>query len=77
MSRWSPCKRLDFLSRLKRLGFVGPFAGGRHQFLTWQHHRLAIPSNEEYSVPQLRLMLREVETVIGRTITLKEWNELD
>jgi hypothetical protein len=23
-------------------------------------HRLAIPSNQEYSVPQLRMMLREV-----------------
>ncbi|MEK7369068.1 MAG: hypothetical protein AABZ62_05330 [Planctomycetota bacterium] len=38
--------------------------------------RLAIPSNTEYSTPQLRMMLREVEGIIGRQITATEWNEL-
>ena len=39
-------------------------------------HRLAIPSNAEYSVPQLRMMIREVEEIIGRKITVEEWNRL-
>jgi hypothetical protein len=39
-------------------------------------HRLTISSNSEYSVPQLRMMLREVEVIIGRTITVDEWNKL-
>jgi hypothetical protein len=39
-------------------------------------HRLAIPSNAEYSVPQLRAMLQEVEEIISREITMDEWNEL-
>jgi hypothetical protein len=38
--------------------------------------RLAIPSNAEYSVPQLRMMLREVEDIIGRQVTADEWSEL-
>jgi hypothetical protein len=29
-----------------------------------EQHRLAIPSNAEYSVPQLRLLLREIELKI-------------
>lgn len=53
MSRWTPCKRREFIRRLRVLGFEGPFSGTRHQFLTYQLHRLTIPSNEEYSVPQL------------------------
>jgi hypothetical protein len=41
-----------------------------------KEHRLAIPSNAEYSVVQLRVMLREAEEILGREITLAEWDEL-
>jgi len=74
VSRWLPCKRRDFVSRLRSLGFDGPFQGGKHQFMTRQNYRLAIPSNPEYSVPQLRMMLREVELIMGRKISVDEWN---
>jgi hypothetical protein len=40
------------------------------------HHRLAIPSNSEFSIPQLRMMLREVERIIGREISADEWEDL-
>jgi hypothetical protein len=76
MSRWSPCKRSDFIRRLHRLGFVGPFAGGKHQFMVFQQARLAIPSNDEYSVPQLKVMIREVGVLLGRSISQQEWNSL-
>ena len=36
-------------------------------------HTLAIPSNTEYSVPQLKMMLQEIETIIGRKIGIEEW----
>jgi len=75
MTRWAPCKRLDFI-RLRKLGFDGPFSGTRHQFMIYEQYRLAIPSRADYSVPQLRVMLREVEDIIGRSISLEEWNEL-
>ena len=39
-------------------------------------HRLTLPSNAEYSVPQLRLMLREAEAMLGREITSEEWARL-
>ncbi|MCJ7620459.1 MAG: type II toxin-antitoxin system HicA family toxin [Anaerolineae bacterium] len=76
MTRWAPCKRLDFVRRLRKLGFDGPFSGTRHQFMIYEQYRLAIPSRADYSVPQLRVMLREVEDIIGRSISLEEWNEL-
>ena len=51
MSRWASCKRRDFIRRLQKLGFDGPFSGTRHQFMVYEQHRRAIPSNAEYSVP--------------------------
>ncbi|MFN6481416.1 MULTISPECIES: hypothetical protein [unclassified Nostoc] len=76
MSRWIPCKRRDFVKKLRSLGFDGPFSGTRHQFMVYGEYRLTIPSNDEYSVPQLRMMIREVEVILEREITLEEWNSL-
>jgi hypothetical protein len=37
---------------------------------------LAIPSNDEYSVPQLRLVLEEVAVILGRSINAEEWTRI-
>lgn len=76
MRQWKPCKRRDFIGRLRQLGFEGPFSGTKHQFMVYKQHRLAIPSNTDYSIPQLRMMIQEVEKIIGREISLDEWNAL-
>ena len=76
MSRWIPCKRRDFIKKLRELGFEGPYSGTRHQFLLYGNYRLAIPSNEEYSVPQLKMMLKEVSDLLGREISLEEWTRI-
>lgn len=59
-----------------KLGFEKPKSGTRHQFMIYQQYRLTIPSNSEYSVPQLKMMIKEVETIIERQITINEWNDL-
>jgi hypothetical protein len=76
MPRWAPCKRSTFVRRLRRLGFQGLCAGARHEFMLFERHRLTIPSNSEFSVPQLRMMLREVSEILGREIELEEWSRL-
>lgn len=76
MSRWQPCKRRDFIVRLRSIGFDGPYSGTRHQFMLYDQRRLAVPSNTEFSIPQLRMLIREVAEIIGREITADEWNEL-
>jgi len=76
MSRWRPCKRRDFIKRLRKIDFDGPYSGTRHQFMVFEENRLTIPSNTEYSVPQLRMMLNEIERIIGRAITIDEWSNL-
>ena len=76
MSQWQPCKRRVFIKRLRRIGFDGPYSGTRHQFMVYRNHRMSIPSDLEYSVPKLRMMLSEVESIIDRTISSDEWNGL-
>lgn len=76
MSQWHPCKRRDFIKKLRQLDFEGPYSGTRHQFMILNNQRLTIPSNIEYSVPQLRMMINEVKEIIGRDITVDEWNSL-
>ncbi len=44
--------------------------------MVFKGQRLAIPSNSEYSVAQLRMMVREVEQIISRQISPEEWNHL-
>jgi hypothetical protein len=73
VSRWRPCKRRDFNLKLRERGFERPFSGTRHQFMVFADKRLAIPSNAEYSAPRLRMMVREVEGILGREIRADEW----
>jgi hypothetical protein len=44
--------------------------------MTIDQNRLTVPSNSEYSVPQLKMMIREAAEIIGRDISLDEWNGL-
>jgi hypothetical protein len=76
VSRWTPCKRAKFIRKLRSLGFEGPFSATRHQFMLLNQKRLVVPSNQEYSVPQLRMMIREVELLLARSIPLSEWDAL-
>lgn len=76
MARWAPCKRRDFIKKLKKLGFQPPEPGGRHFYMRYETHTLAIPSNPEYSVPQLKMLIKEVEQILGKRISLKEWQQL-
>lgn len=73
MNRWVPCKRRDFISKAAGLGFDGPFAGRKQHFMIYRNHRLFIPSNREYSVPQLKMMIREIESILNRKISVSKW----
>ncbi len=44
--------------------------------MVFDDNRLTIPSNDEYSVAQLRMMIREVEEIIARPLSLDEWVSL-
>jgi hypothetical protein len=76
MAGWHPIKRRDFIDKLIQLGFSGPYRGTKHDFLLYGAHRQAIPSNAEFSVHQLRMLLRQLERPLGRAISAPEWEKL-
>lgn len=76
MSGWRPLKRRDFIRKLRRLGFEGPFSGTRHQFMAFGPQRQTIPSNVEFSVPQVRMLVRQVESILGHSVAPEEWEVL-
>ena len=76
MVKWKSCTRREFIRKLKKLGFSNPEPGGRHFYMRNRTYTLTIPSNREYSMPQVRMLLGEVEEGIDRRITIEEWNAL-
>ncbi|MEE9174646.1 MAG: type II toxin-antitoxin system HicA family toxin, partial [Thermodesulfobacteriota bacterium] len=69
MAKWMPCKRRDFIKKLKKLGFEPPEPGGRHHYMRYGTYTVTLPSNKEYSVPQIKMLLNEVENGIERRIS--------
>jgi predicted RNA binding protein YcfA (HicA-like mRNA interferase family) len=52
-----PIKRKDLIRYLKELGFEGPFAGGKHQFMLKDQMRLVIPNPHKGDIG-LELLIR-------------------
>jgi len=76
MPKWKPCKRRDFIRKLKMIGFSPPQPGGNHFYMRHGTYTFTLPSNQEYSVPQVKLLLKEIEQGIKREIFLDEWDGL-
>ena len=65
--RLTPIHRRDFIKRLKALGWDGPFAGGKHEYMCKGDYNLPIPNphgSGEISVPKLKELLGEIGIVI-------------
>lgn len=69
MPAWGPTKRRDLIARLRRLGFTGPFSGGKHEFMVRDQLVLTIPNPHrgDIGVGLLSVILREAG------ISRKEW----
>jgi predicted RNA binding protein YcfA (HicA-like mRNA interferase family) len=44
MPRFGPIKRRELIGSLRRAGFVGPFAGGKHEFMQRGELSLTVPN---------------------------------
>lgn len=75
-SRWAPCRRRDFIRKLRRLGCEGPFPAHRHQVMYFGQGRFTVPNNVEYSVPQVKVLVKQVGLLLGRDVGLDEWSGL-
>jgi hypothetical protein len=76
MARWKPIRRREFIGKLRRLGFEAPEPGGRHFFMRYGSYTLTLPSNKEYSVDQIKTLLREVQSGTKKKVSVEEWEAL-
>lgn len=53
--------RRELVARLRRLGFLGPFAGGSHEFMVRGTVRLVLPNPHRHDIsgPLLQRILRQ------------------
>jgi len=59
-----------------KFGFESPEPGGRHFYMRHGTYTLTLPSDTEYSVPQIKMLLKEIEAGIKRKISLEDWQKL-
>ena len=44
MPTFGSIKRKELICYMRKLGFIGPYAGGKHQFMVKENHRVRIPN---------------------------------
>jgi predicted RNA binding protein YcfA (HicA-like mRNA interferase family) len=73
MTRIGPVSRRELVQRLSRLGFDGPFRGGRHEFMVRRDVRLILPNphRQELSTDLLVRILRQAG------VSREEWQSVD
>ena len=67
-----PIKRIELVQYLRRLGFTGPFSGGKHQFMLKENVSVTIPNPHHTDIGKelLKRILRQAN------ITPDEWKAL-
>jgi predicted RNA binding protein YcfA (HicA-like mRNA interferase family) len=71
MPRLGPIKRIDLVNNLKRLGFEGPFPGGKHEYLVKGTIKVRIPNpHEDIGKELLVRILKQAQ------VERKEWEKL-
>ena len=72
MPQFGPIKRRDLIACLRRVGFTGPYAGGRHEFMQKGNLSLTIPNphGSDIGPGLLAQLLRQAR------ISREEWQSL-
>jgi len=73
MPAFGPISRKDLVRYLRKMGFDGPYSGGKHQFMIKDDVTLTIPNPHKGDIG------RELLTRILRQagISRKKWEQLD
>ncbi len=64
-----PCSRKELIRKLKRLGFEGPFPGGKNSYMKRGKFRLIIPNPHGSQIDSA--LIKEILKQVG--ITADEW----
>ena len=71
MASLSPCSRADFIRKLIALGYDGPFAGGKHQFMTKHGSTTLTVPHPHHGAIEVRLLRRILHAA---NLSRNEWN---
>jgi len=73
MGKLKPISHKELVRKLRKLGFDGPYSGGKHLFMIKGNLTLTIPNphGKDISVELLKRILRRAE------ISRNEWLNLD
>lgn len=50
MPRFGPIKRKDFIRHLRKMGFMGPYSGGKHQFMNKGDITIRVPNPHQSDI---------------------------
>jgi len=72
MPAWGPISRRQLIALLRRLGFQGPYSGGKHEFMVRGDHVLTIPNPHrgDIGIELLTVILRQAG------ISRREWERV-
>lgn len=72
MPKFGPVKRKDLIHYLKQLGFSGPYAGGKHQFVLKKNISLRLPNPHQNDIGKelLTKILKQAD------ISKSDWEQL-
>lgn len=74
MPQFGPTTRIELIRCFRRLGFRGPYSGGKHQFMVKENEnlRVRIPNPHGANIGRnlLRAILREAQ------VSVAEWEGL-
>lgn len=69
MPKVPSCSRSELIRKLRRLGFDGPYAGGKHQYMKRERFRLTIPNPHGKQMDSVLVM----EILRQARISKEEW----
>ncbi|MUL39447.1 type II toxin-antitoxin system HicA family toxin [Gloeocapsopsis dulcis] len=72
MPPFGPIKRRDLIAYLREIGFVGPFSGKKHQFMSKGALRVRIPNPHQGDISKGLLATVLAEAGISR----EEWESI-
>ncbi len=72
MPTWGPVSRRQLVTALRRLGFQGPYSGGKHEFMVRRDRVLTIPNPHrgDIGIELLAVVLRQAG------VSRKEWERV-
>jgi len=69
MHRIPPCSRIELIRKLRKLGFKGPFSGGKHSYMIRGKDKQIVPNphGKDISSVLIKEMLKQSD------IPIEEW----